>query len=367
MKNNIGYTIDKMHNDYINKFNKQEKKQNNISNKMSKLENDLKNINKKIIKNNKNIGQEELKNRTKILLEIKELKKELNLIDCHYEELNYFDKSIDILTEYYDILDNKVKTNIPETNINNIFKTKNNEYKSILLNRYIKNNKNINNSINKKRKCNNPLCNNEELTIHISSGYFSCIKCGYSEELIIEGDKTSYRECSNENSIYAYKRINHFNEWLNQFQGKETTEIPDDLFVNLMNELAKQRITNINKINITKMRKILKSLGYNKYYEHIPHILSKIGKKPPKISRNTEEELRIMFKQIQLPFNLYCPDDRKNFLSYSYTLHKFCQLLDLEDLAKLFPMLKSKEKLREQDLLWKKICNHLKWEFIPSI
>ena len=43
------------------------------------------------------------------------------------------------------------------------------------------------------------------------------------------------------------------------------------------------------------------------------------------------------------------------------------QLIDMDEFLKYFPLLKSKEKLIEQDDIWKKICNELKWEFIPSI
>ena len=49
------------------------------------------------------------------------------------------------------------------------------------------------------------------------------------------------------------------------------------------------------------------------------------------MSRETEEELRRMFTEIQIPFQKFCPKDRKNFLSYSYVLHKFVQLLDLDE------------------------------------
>ena len=44
----------------------------------------------------------------------------------------------------------------------------------------------------------------------------------------------------------------------------------------------------------------LKKLGYNKYYEHIPHIMNILnGKKAPVLSRKYEEQLRMMFKEIQ--------------------------------------------------------------------
>ena len=62
----------------------------------------------------------------------------------------------------------------------------------------------------------------------------------------------------------------------------------------------------------------------------------------------------------------YCPPTRKNFLSYAYVLHKFCQLLEYDNLLSYFPLLKSREKLQQQDEIWKNICKELKWEYIPS-
>lgn len=32
-----------------------------------------------------------------------------------------------------------------------------------------------------------------------------------------------------------------------------------------------------------------------------------------------------------------------------------------------FPMLKDREKIIEQDEIWKKICQELNWRFIPTI
>jgi hypothetical protein len=34
--------------------------------------------------------------------------------------------------------------------------------------------------------------------------------------------------------------------------------------------------------------------------------------------------------------------------------------------AKYFNLLKSKEKLREQDFIWKKICTDMQWKFHSS-
>ena len=50
-----------------------------------------------------------------------------------------------------------------------------------------------------------------------------------------------------------------------------------------------------------------------------------------------EERLRIMFKDIQRPFDNNCPKERKNFLSYSYVLYKFCELLSEDSYLQYFP------------------------------
>lgn len=116
------------------------------------------------------------------------------------------------------------------------------------------------------------------------------------------------------------------------------------------------------------MRDILKKLRLYKYYEHIPFITYKItGILPPIMSRKTEIKIRNMFKEIQEPFAKYCPKNRKNFLNYNYVLYKFCELLELDEFKKCFPLLKSREKLIEQDKIWENICKELDWQYIESI
>ena len=73
-----------------------------------------------------------------------------------------------------------------------------------------------------------------------------------------------------------------------------------------------------------------------------------------------------MFATIQKPFMMFKPETRKNFLNYSFVLHKFCELLELDKFLPYFPLLKSSDNLKEQDIIWKKICGYLNWEFYPS-
>ena len=211
------------------------------------------------------------------------------------------------------------------------------------------------------------LCNSTMMYKMINSELI-CEKCGFTETIVINSEKTSYKDPPREASYFAYKRINHFNEWLAQFQAKETTEIPEEIYKNIYKEVKKNINLDIQNITPKQVREILKKLDYNKYYEHIPHVINVLnGKKAPVLSRQEEEHLRSLFKEIQLPFSKNCPQDRKNFLSYSYVLHKFCELLEYDYLLPHFPLLKSREKLQQQDKIWKLICKDLQWEYLPSI
>jgi hypothetical protein len=154
----------------------------------------------------------------------------------------------------------------------------------------------------------------------------------------------------------------------NQVQGKESTDIPNDIFEKILNEIKKEKIHDTKNITYSKMREILKRLRINKYYEHINYIINRINGIPtPQFSTELEEKLCSMFKEIQGPFLKHCPKDRKNFLSYSYVLYKFFQILGLNEYLKFFPLLKSREKLYVQDQIWKKICEELNYKVIPSL
>ena len=208
---------------------------------------------------------------------------------------------------------------------------------------------------------------NINMKINDISGEMICENCGLTKEIIVMTEKNSYNDPPKEANYFAYKRINHFNEWLAQFQAKESTDIPEEIYKQIYNELSKNINLDIKKINYIQIRNILKKLGHNKYYDHIPHLINIIsGEKAPKLNPESEEILRSLFKEIQLPFVKYCPPSRKNFLSYSYVLHKFCELLEYDHLLSFFPLLKSREKLQQQDQIWKNICEELKWEYIPS-
>jgi predicted nucleic acid-binding Zn-ribbon protein len=211
------------------------------------------------------------------------------------------------------------------------------------------------------------MCGNE-MNMCLNEANLTCSKCGHQEFILVDSDKPSYKDPPREVCYYAYKKINHFNEWLAQFQAKESTEIPADIYDSIMVQLKKERITNMSTLKPTKLREILRTMKCSKYYEHIPHIINRLnGQNAPFMSREDEEKLRHMFREIQPSFKKHCPKGRRNFLSYGYVLYKFCELLEMDEYLTCFPLLKNRDKLYLQDKTWQKICFDQNWQYISTV
>lgn len=195
-----------------------------------------------------------------------------------------------------------------------------------------------------------------------------CRECGAVEYIL--GEEVGFKEEQDleKHVVYSYKRENHFNEWISQFQAKESTNVPDDVIAKLRTEFRKQKVKDLNEITHEKVKGLLKKLGYAKYYEHVPYIATIVsGITPPMMPQELEDKLRLMFHTIQAPFEKHKPANRKNFLSYSYCLYKLCELLGHDEYLQCFPLLKSREKLYVQDQIWEKICKELRWQHIPTV
>ena len=202
----------------------------------------------------------------------------------------------------------------------------------------------------------------------IDASVMVCPDCGLSTKYLDSSSKSLGYNDDIEYVTFSYKRQNHFQEWLNAFQGRENTVIPDDVIQKVMECLYMSGIQKPDDVSREHIRQILKEQKMRRYYDNVTSIMCQItGRQPIRLNPDKEEQLKLMFMSIQRPFNKHRPPTRKNFLSYSYVLFKFCELLGLDHLLHCFRLLKGREKLFKQDQIFKKICGDLKWEFIPSI
>jgi hypothetical protein len=363
-------SLDSKHKEFVNEFIKDEfdtipriKEERYMLNKQLELENKL------------TIDQiMEIKDRIKDINEtIKELKHKKN---------NYFLNNSKYIFEYFE--NKKNINNIEETNkvvtsknqlLFNIFKIKQEKDKNIdenknknLVQKYLTNIDesflDMNAFVRDSDICQN--CYKGEMIPLDDEGVLICNICAVNIPYLIENEKPSYKEPPKEVCFYAYKKINHFKEILSQFQGKETTQISNDVIDQIQQQIKKERI-GLKQLTHHKTKEILKKLGFNKYYEHIAFIKNKLGIKPPVFSPELEDTLCNLFMEIQAPYAKTCPDYRINFLNYYYVLFKFCELLEETQYLHDIPLLKDREKLIEQDETWKRMCVELDWEFIPTV
>lgn len=355
-------TLDKKHKEIIKNFKNQ--KDNIIINAEELLE-----LENKIIEMDKlrdKFTIDDLNIRAKLLNQKYELENMQKNVNNNFNEMDYYDKTGDLIMQYYELRDND--TNIKESkNILEYLGKKKADVsikdvnRSELFNKYWKRIEgvrlNLDDGTKRIKYCTE--CNLEKILDYSISSYV-CQCCGDVEEIILDEDR-QIKDYS------PYRRINHFREWLNQFQAKQSPEIPEEVYQGIIIELNKNRINNYNDLNKKKMKLILKKLGYNSFYEHIHYIINKLSNlPPPKITRDMEKIFIKMFTKIEGPWELYKQPGRKNFLSYSYVLYKFCELLELDHLLECFTLHKDPNKLMENDDIWKKICTSLNWEFICS-
>jgi hypothetical protein len=363
-------TLDGKHKEFLNEFSKNDNdKIPDLKAEKKELEEKLQNPDEKLTVEQKLDISDRIKEIKNTIKELKTKKKEYFLDNSKFI-FDYFENKKNISSGASSEVSSKNKL------LNNFFKIKQDDSLNII-------NQTKNNNIVQKYLCNIDdvfldvnsfvcqtdicqYCYKGELIPLEDEGILICNNCSRNIPYLIENEKPSYKEPPKEVCFYAYKRINHFKEILAQFQGKETTQIPVEVIENIKLQIKKERIE-LEQITNLKTKEILKKLGYNKYYEHIPFIKDKLGIKPPVMSPELEEILCNLFIELQSPYSKYCPDDRVNFLNYYYTAYKLCELLGETHYLQDFPMLKDREKRVEQDQIWKKICEELDWEFIPTI
>lgn len=211
-----------------------------------------------------------------------------------------------------------------------------------------------------------------------------CESCGQETTVIIGPDKLSLKDPPAETRCYKYKRFGHFCDWLSNLQGKESNGVPEEIIDMVLCEIKRERLDScLDQVSeeticryLKKHSKLKPKIPFNKYYDHAVQILFKITKIPPMtMTEEMEQNLKFMFLKIQEPFERH-RQDRSNFISYSYIIYKFCQLLGEDDteyrkFAKKLKLHKSMDKLHEDDKTWKLICNELGgaeegWKYKPS-
>jgi hypothetical protein len=224
-------------------------------------------------------------------------------------------------------------------------------------------------------------CKSKDIMYDNVNATITCTSCGITNNWQDPITTKEWVQTVNFVKRYKYKKTTYFAEYLNRFQAKEKVTISVELLQNVVNQLRMQRMS-IDSVTPLIIKKILKTLKLNNYYDHVNTIIYKLtNKKPPQLEYEIEYELKSMFAQMQEPFVKYKHlitnskhGERSNFLSYPYVVRKLLEILsnryqnkELLDMSKLFKLPKKNERIYEQDRVMIKICEDLKWPFYKTI
>lgn len=197
-------------------------------------------------------------------------------------------------------------------------------------------------------------------------------------------NSSSYNDGSRINvcNKYIYDRKVHFKDCINQYQGKQNTNIDPKIYDNLEEQLVNHQIIlpgdrkdkNGNLISQSKRYKgvtrahilfFLKQLGYTKHYEDtilIHYVLT--GKKPDNIE-HLEEKLLADFDKLTEQYDLLFKNiERKNFINTQYVLFQLLSkhgyVCNKED----FAILKTTERKACHDEICKTLFDALGWKYM---
>jgi hypothetical protein len=220
---------------------------------------------------------------------------------------------------------------------------------------------------NQKKSANCNICDICNIEKAIVNGQYVCIGCGETENAVFISMDNQVDDAENtKKENLPYKKINHITEKLAFLHSPQNNDnIPENIYDLIKAELKNKGINNEDaKINQIKL--ILKKHRQTNYYKHLYEIYHKITNKQPYIlSAETHNIITSMFSKVSKIYPKYTPPGT-GFLSYDYVIHKLFKIIGLNNIADFFHLLKSKEKLKHHDDIWKKICEYNGWKFHSS-
>lgn len=220
---NTKKTLDTQHNNKLNEFQSNTEKLNTLKQKFNST---LERIMELECSKISNLSRDEQDTLISLIDERDHLRKCIQDIENNEDEIDYLINTAPILFKYYDIVEkgNDDDNFKPKINENSILKwlVKNQEEPSdtskedraSLLEKYMSYTddnfvKPIENETN--YQCMNCGCDN--MHILLNDGIIYCNECSCVEYIIVDHDRPSYKDPPKEISYFAYKRINHFNEY----------------------------------------------------------------------------------------------------------------------------------------------------------
>ena len=318
------------------------------------------------------------KNSRRVKLSLKETKKKLyNCIDDleNNKKYNfYLMETIPYIEKYKDILKTPKKINFMGKQV------KSDKCKNIIIDKFLEIASyyveiDLEKRVKKRNiKCQNCL-NTRDFNI-IDGNTYICTKC-YAKQIVIIHN-SSYNDIDRVNiySKYTYDRKIHFRDCINQYQGKQNSNIPSKIYCDLEEQFERHHLLFGNKDtsidirfkDITKNHVLifLKDLNYSKHYENVHLIHYNItGIRPDDISYLEEKLLNDFDLLTELYDKKYKHINRKNFINTQYVLYQLLRRHRHRCKKEDFIILKTIDRKSFHDEICKDLFEELGWNHTP--
>jgi hypothetical protein len=155
-----------------------------------------------------------------------------------------------------------------------------------------------------------------------------------------------------------------------RLEAQEKTVVPEVVCLAVLRSCFTNRIDPMKDPDMLTqefMKGTLKHAGYSKFYENIMQIRVRLTGIPARqFSAEEKDTLMKIFRELQEPFEKH-RKQRKNFLSYSYVMHKICQLLGITGVLKYLLLPTLPDNKIATDNIWEKMCAEVGYEYVPTL
>ena len=138
-------------------------------------------------------------------------------------------------------------------------------------------------------------CADCQQKFEMEGGFLVCPSCGSCFNTIEQSTELSFKEMQTYDyrPQFTYDKRCHLEDWLRRFGAKEHKTIPQEILDKVILEAQKERIRDLNLLSEDKVKRYLKKLGLNEYYDNIISIINRINGRPPfKLTPEIEDKIK---------------------------------------------------------------------------
>lgn len=208
-------------------------------------------------------------------------------------------------------------------------------------------------------------------------GFNVCLDCGYMHEnyekyFITENFNS---DTVNVNKKNQYKESIHYMEVMQYYHGEVKKPLSNEVIALIESEVMLRHKSatpadNYAALTPRDLKGIMKHIKFpngEKYYNYIPYVYNILTRKQVMNVKDHFDTFMMQFNELLNVWEKYIKNSsaRNSFLSSHYVFYQILLKNGFVDESRQVILLKSTEKKREHDELFRKMCAILKWEFTP--